>query len=133
VGFFGDMIVAAIMPEFPSGLLRHPCPLSSSATPLPVLRVAGPHFSRPNPGGGEAVRWGAVLAKGGCLLTGLTAAGVAAITFYHSRRHRKDRADLRQVILEDMRMFAEKHVGAATSAPLAGAAPAQAAKPPANP
>lgn len=94
-------------------------------------------FVRTPPNGVEKLNVGAVFASGLCavlFLAGL-AAGFLSLSF--AKRHRKDRAELRDVIVEDMGFFRDRHarpgVPPTPSTPLAPPEPPAASPPTTEP
>ena len=88
-----------------------------------ITFVASVDFERTLPAGGTGINWWKFGVFAVCLAA--TAAGWIGgwLSLHYAKQHRKDRADLRRIILEDMQFIEDMH-------PLVTAPPSPPASPP---
>ena len=65
----------------------------------------------------KAIFWGAVMTQAVIIVGGIAAIVVGLITLRYAKEHAKQSNDLQQIILDDMRYFAGKHIRIADPGP----------------
>jgi hypothetical protein len=82
--------------------------VAGSALLSAVTFFFGIEFVRYPARGVAEVNWGALVAEFVCSTLFLAGLGVGCAALLYARRHRQDRADLRQIIVKDMERFHDR-------------------------